>query len=152
MAGFEPTSFDHSSAYNSAPPALLFGPSGSARSDAADLMREAGLRLADVDLLDGAPDRLDRQLAVGLVWVESDGQALDDALLDRLALIAETGPGRLVISIGSAQIDAVVAALGAADAQILIDATTIERAGALAVALAERGLPGRASDVGRDNA
>lgn len=152
MAGFEPISFDHWVDYNLTPPALLFGPSGNARSDAADLIREAGIRLADVDLLDGALARLERQLTVGLVWVETAGEVIDDALLNRLAQFAKNGPGRLVVSVSSGQIDAVVAALGELEAQILIDATSIDRAGAIAVVQAERDSLTNVSDVGRDNA
>lgn len=152
MAGSEPISFEQTSEYNLIPPALLFGPSGRARSDAADLIRDAGLRLADVDLLDGALSRLERQGALGLVWVETAGEAIEENLLHRLEEIARSGPGRLVVSVGARQIDDVVAALGEVDAQILIDATTIERASALAVALAKRDMAAQKSDIGRANA
>ncbi len=152
MSGFEHASDSSSLDYDDGLPALLFGTMGNIRSDTADMMREAGLRLADVDRLDEAAARIARQVALGLIWVEAGDKPLPDALVDALILHAARGPGRVVVATDAAQIDSVVSALGDSSAQILIDATAIERAGALALALAERGRPVMVSDVGRDNA
>lgn len=153
MSEHEPASLSYADLpYDLAPPALLFGPMGSERSATADLMREAGLRLADVDRMDEAAARIERQVSLGLVWVEAGGETIPDSLLAALASHAARGPGRVIVSASTSQIDRVVGALGAHEAQILVEATGIERAGALALALVERGRPAMVSDVGRDNA
>lgn len=152
MSGFEHASVSSDLTYDDGPPALLFGPMGTARSATADMMRDAGLRLADVDRLDGAAARIGRQLALGLIWVEAVDEELPTDLIDALADHAARGPGRVVVATASSQIDPVVSALGESSAQILIDPTQIERAGALALALAEGELPAQVSDFGRDSA
>ena len=140
--------------YSSAKPALLFGNEPGALRRTGELFGAAGVRLAGQGALGDAVDRLDAQIAVGLVWIECDdqGEAPSDALLDRLARLAETGEAAVVASAPTSMIDLLAARLDRGPAQILINPDDLQRAGALSLALAETGRPARVSDVGRDNA
>ena len=135
-------------------PALLFGNDPMVIDRTGDMLASAGVRLVGHGAIDQALDRLDAQLAVGLVWVEYDeaGDRPSDALLDRLARLAESGEAQVVTSAPPSLIDLLYARLDGSPAQILIDPTDLDRAGALSLALAEAGRPARVSDVGRDNA
>ena len=134
-------------------PALLFGDSDALRRTS-DLLNAAGVRVAGQGALGDAVDRLDAQIAIGLVWIECDdaGGMPSDALLDRLARLAETGEASVVASAPTSMIDLLAARLDQGPAQILINPDDLQRAGALSLALAEVGRPARVSDVGRDNA
>ena len=135
-------------------PALLFGNDPMVIDRTGDMLASAGVRLVGHGAIDQALDRLDAQLAVGLVWIEYDeaGDRPSDALLDRLARLAESGEAQVVTSAPPSLIDLLYARLDGSPAQILIDPTDFDRAGALSLALAEAGRPARVSDVGRDNA
>lgn len=140
-------------AYDRSPPALLFGADGGPSQAVAAMLGEAGVRLAANEPLGGALERIEQQLAHGLIWVEcAPGEALARPLLERLQQLADGGAADVVLSIPSAEIDPALAVIDAAAAQVLVDADDIERGGALAVALARRGAGARVSDVGRDNA
>ena len=151
-AGLSP--YGGSIKYQSGKPALLFGNDGATTGRTAALLEAAGVRLAGREPLEGAVDRLDRQVALGLVWLEcaDPGAAPSDALLDRLARLAQTGEASVVASAPESMIDLLFARLDDGRAQILVDPDDAQRAGALAVALAEARAPARVSDVGRDHA
>ena len=140
--------------YTPSRPALLFGSDVDAMRRTGDLFSAAGVRLAGQGDLAAAVDRLDDQVAVGLVWIECDEAAgiPSDALLDRLARIAESGEASVVASAPTSMIDLLFARFDQSPAQILIDADDIQRAAALSVALSNVARPSRVSDVGRDNA
>jgi hypothetical protein len=139
--------------YDRSRPVLLFGAECGPARDVAAMLSEAGLRLAAHEPLADALERIDRQLAHGLVWVEcGSGEALEATLLDRLQKLAADGEADVVLSIPSAEIDPAMAVIDSAAAQILVDADEIERGAALALALARRADGARVSDVGRDNA
>ena len=139
--------------YGGGKPALLFGTDRIAMQRTGDLLDAAGVRLGAQAGLGEAIDRLDGQVAVGLVWLEcGDGGIPCDALLDRLARLAESGEAAVVASGTSPMIDLLVARLDHSPAQILIDADDAQRATALSLAIAGVGRPARVSDVGRDNA
>ncbi len=59
-------------AYSVGKPALLFGADSDALRRTSDLLDAAGVRLAGRGALGDAVDRLDAQIAVGLVWIECD--------------------------------------------------------------------------------
>ena len=88
------------------------------------------------------------------MWLEcADPAAVpSDALLDRLARLAESGEAAVVASAPGSMIDLLFARLDHPLAQILIDPDDNQRAAALALALANVDRPSRVSDVGRDNA
>ena len=141
-------------AYSPGKPALLFGADSDALRRTSDLFDAAGVRLAGQGALSDAVDRLDAQIAIGLVWIECDdaGGMPSDALLDRLARLADAGEASVVASAPTSMIDLLAARLDQGPAQILINPDDFQRAGALSLALAEVGRPARVSDVGRDNA
>ena len=135
-------------------PALLFGNDPMVIDRTGDMLASAGFRIAGHGAIDQAIERLDAQLAICLVWVEC-GEADDrpsDALLDRLARLAASGEAQVVTIAPPSLIDLLYARFDSSPAQILIDPTDLDRAGALSLALAEAGRPARVSDVGRDNA
>ena len=133
-------------------PALLFGDDPATLTSAAALLDAADVRLAGQSPIAAAADRLDRQIAVGLVWLECGATLPSDALLDRLARLAESGEAAVVACGPPTLIDPLYARLDRGRAQILIDPDDSHRAAALAVALARVDRPTRVSDVGRDNA
>ena len=143
-----------SPSYAPGKPALLFGDDPVSMLRAAALFDAAGVRLAGQGSIDGAAERLDQQIAVGLVWLEcADPAALpSDALLDRLARLAGSGEAAVVATAPPSMIDLLFARLDQGSAQILIDPDDAMRAGALSLALANVDRPSRVSDVGRDNA
>ena len=143
-----------SPSYAPGKPALLFGDDPDSMLRAAALFDAAGVRLAGQGSIDGAAERLDQQIAVGLVWLEcADPAALpSDALLDRLARLAGSGEAAVVATAPPSMIDLLFARLDQGSAQILIDPDDAMRAGALSLALANVDRPSRVSDVGRDNA
>ena len=118
------------------------------------LLDAAGVRLVGRGPLDGAAERIDSQIAVGLVWLECGrGPAVpSDVLLDRLARLTESGEAAVVASAPPSMIDLLFARFERGSAQILIDPDDAQRAGALALALARVDRSSRVSDVGRDNA
>ncbi len=140
--------------YEAGKPALLFGDDPGTMGRAAALFEAAGVRLAGQGSIDGAAARLDEQLAVGLVWLECADPAgiPSDALLDRLARLAESGEAAVVASAPSSMIDLLFARLDHGSVQILIDPDDAIRAGALSLVLADTKRPSRVSDAGRDNA
>ena len=159
MTRIEPNPFARplraaSPSYAPGKPALLFGDDPDSMLRAAALFDAAGVRLAGQGSIDGAAERLDQQIAVGLVWLEcADPAALpSDALLDRLARLAGSGEAAVVATAPPSMIDLLFARLDQGSAQILIDPDDAMRAGALSLALANVDRPSRVSDVGRDNA
>ena len=154
MTRIEPTPYQTSLGNSHGKPALLFGDDPAAMSQAAALFDAAGIRLVVQGSIDGAAERLDQQVAVGLVWLECAAPAAlpSDALLDRLARLAESGEAAVVASAPPSMIDVLFARLDHGSVQILIDPDDAMRAGALSLALADTKRPSRVSDVGRDNA
>ncbi len=154
MTGTSPAQYGTTTSYSFDKPALLFGDDPQILRRTEDLFGSAGVRLAGHGELRDAIERLDRQVAVGLVWIEFDEACGDpsNALLDRLARIAESGEASVVASAPTSMINLLFARFDQSPAQILIDADDVQRAGALSVALSNVGRPSRVSDVARDNA
>jgi len=146
--------FGASSNYGGGKPALLFGDDPGVMRQTASLLDAAGVRVAGQGSIGDAADRLDQQVALGLVWLECgpDAAIPSDALLDRLARLAESGEAAIIASAPNSMIDLLFARLDLGSAQILIDPDDAQRAGALSLALAGAQRPSRVSDVGRDNA
>ena len=154
MTGSDQAVYGTDMPYSPAKPALLFGSDVHAMRRTGEMFAAAGVRLAGQSDFGTAVDRLDAQVAVGMVWIECDevGGVPSDALLDRLARIAESGEASVVASAPSSMIDLLFARFSDSPAQILIDPDDLQRAGAVALALASAARPARVSDVGRDNA
>ena len=137
--------------YAGPPPVLLAASSRHASNRAAASIEAAGFRVAMVPLAD-AIDRLAIQASASAIWVEVDedgGPALD-RLLDRVD--AEAGSGRFpaIVAAPFALIDSVEARLRERSTTLLIDATEADRAAALALVSAHRGLGTRLNDIAAD--
>ena len=154
MRELEPSQNGVSPNYVGGKPALLFGDDRPVVERTAALLESAGVRVASPGRMDQAVDRLDAQVAVGLVWVEcgDDADGPPDGLLDRLASLAASGEAQVVASAPPSLIDLLYARLDQGSAQILIDPDDAQRAAAVSLALAGAGRASRVSDVGRDNA
>ena len=136
--------------YGRTPAALLAGADPTLLESVADLVGGAGLRIAGRLPLAELAGRLERQAALGLLWLEC-GEAADTLDLAPVAEAAERGTP-VVAAIRGDSIDRFAAALPQGNAIILVDADPVARAAAIAEALAVRAAPARVSDVGRDNA
>ena len=137
--------------YAGPPPVLLAASSRHASNRAAASIEAAGFRVATVPLAD-AIDRLAIQASASAIWVEVDedgGPALD-RLLDRVD--AEAGSGRFpaIVAAPFALIDSVEARLRERSTTLLIDPTEADRAAALALVSAHRGLGTRLNDIAAD--
>ena len=137
--------------YGAGRPALLITDPHLSVGQTQELIEQAGLRMVGTCAVGEAVERLDRQAALDLVWAECGGNWPGDALIQRLASLADRGTA-VIVSIVARLIDEAVAALPAANVQILVDPDPLDRAAALSLAIAESNAPARVSDIGRDNA
>ena len=133
------------------PPVLVAASSDAARDRAQRTVEASGLRLADVVAIDVAPARIEVQAAASALWVEFDrdcGGAMDE-LLDCLNRDIRDQRYSAVVSASRDLVDPLAARLDDA-IDLIIDADDMERAAALAVAVARRGEDQRFSDVTAD--
>ena len=114
------------------------------------MIAQAGLRMASDSATAEAPDRLARQISLGLAWADLGAEWPEDALVERLRILADSGT-EVIVSIAPALIDAADAAVADRPVQLLVDPDMIEQAGALSLALAATPTVGRVHDVGRDS-
>ena len=138
--------------YSGPAPILLAGSSEQAINRARSTLEQSGLRIAAAVPIARAAERLREQAALSTLWIELDDEPGDG--LEPLLILAarEAGDGRYsaVVSAQSAMVDPLVAAIGDEPVEILIDASDMERAAALAVAMSRRSHPVRLSDVASD--
>jgi hypothetical protein len=131
---------------------LIAGDSEAARERAGRTVSASGFRIADRVGLDGAVDRIDRQVSASALWVELDedgGEAMD-ALLDRLNADAARGRYSAVVAAGADLVDPVMARLPDHSVQLVIDGSEADRTAALAVALSGADKIDRLSDIATD--
>lgn len=136
--------------YRADPAILIFTESEAGAHRARHAVERAGCRVSDVAALDGALDRLDRQLAADAVLVELErdrGEELD-RLLDRLDGAARAGSHGAVIVAPAELTDAVAARIDHARIEHLCDPDPREFADAVARAAARE--PIQFSDVDRN--
>lgn len=134
-----------------APTVLIFADSDERRARIGEAVWSLGGRVAVAMPIDGAAERLARQLAAGGVVVEvgdDPGPSLD-ALLDQIEVGARSHRHASVVTVPPSLIDAAAARAGHADVLLLSDPTPGERVTAIATTLAERRLR-RLHDVSRD--
>jgi hypothetical protein len=131
---------------------LIAGDSEAARERAGRTVSASGFRIADRVGLDGAVDRIDRQVSASALWVELDedgGEAMD-ALLDRLNADAARGRYSAVVAAGADLVDPVMARLPDHSVQLVIDGSEADRTAALAVAVSGADKIDRLSDIATD--
>ena len=128
-------SFSHFGDYSDPPPVLIAASSPDARVRAVTNAEAAGFRTAAVTVED-ASDRLGRQAAASALWLELDHDAGPelDRLLERVEAEAASGRFPAVISATSTLVDPIVARIHDPEIQLLFDASSADRAAALAVA------------------
>ncbi|MEO7241183.1 MAG: MarR family winged helix-turn-helix transcriptional regulator [Sphingomicrobium sp.] len=130
-------------------PIIIAGSSPAALDRAARTISAAGFRIADQVILEAAPYRIERQVAASAVWLELDGgegQSLD-RLLEQVDRDVANGRYPAVVAAPVSMVDSLAARLGGGDVELVIDGDDADRAAALAVAMAQAGLPARLSDV-----
>jgi hypothetical protein len=131
---------------------LIAGDSEAARERAGRTVSASGFRIADRVGLDGAVDRIDRQVSASALWVELDedgGEAMD-ALLDRLNADAARGRYSAVVAARADLVDPVMARLTDHAVQLVIDGSEADRTAALAVAVSGADKIDRLSDIATD--
>ncbi len=142
-------------AYDRSAPALLFGSDRRRRARAEQALSAFGIRLAGSVPLEEAGDRLERQVALGLSWLELGEEDANSVLDDTLVRLNEMAEERGTLVIASAPIelvDMIAARLTASTTAILVDPDDGQRAGALASALSGALCDNGVRDVGKDNA
>jgi DNA-binding MarR family transcriptional regulator len=134
------------------PPILIAGDSEAALQRATRTIEASGLRIADAVGLEQAPERIDRQAAASVLWVELDADrgALMDQLLDHVN--RDVGHGRYpaIVAAPSDLIDAIAARLTDVSVEMVVDGDEADRTAALALALTDAGRPDRLSDIASD--
>lgn len=125
--------------YDDAPTMLLVG------DDVAELNRitanaeTVGFRLVDRTTLDHARDRLDRQVALDVLYVRLDEQApVPAALLSSVAALASAGQWRAVVDFPAGLTDAVVDCTGMGSVELLCDPHEADRLAVLSLAMRPR--------------
>lgn len=122
------------------PSILIFADREQNRVAAAEAARSLGARVIGAEPIEGALDRLSRQVAVDSVLIELDDAQppLRDRLLDWANHAARDGIASAVISMPQALIDDVIARIDEPRVILLCDPSIEERTAALGLALAER--------------
>ncbi len=105
---------------------------------------ELGGRLDAVEAaIDKAAGQLGRPARFSLVWIEADEEsAALRSLLERVDADVRAGYYRAVIAINGALIDFVTGIVSAADVEVVVGSSELERAAVLAIATLERAGPG----------
>ena len=137
--------------YAGGAPALLIGDYPDRLEKLQGLIAESGVRNAGTASIAEGPERLDRQISLGMVWIDFGDREPAQEMAERLRSLADRGTA-VVVSVAPNLIDFADCAFGDRPVQILVDPDLIEQAAALSVALAGKSSGGRVSDVGRDNA
>ena len=145
-------STDHEQLYNDLPPVLIVADSPTAHERARRTILASGLRMAEAVEIEGAPARIERQATTSALWIEVDGGFGDplSGLLDKVCVDIGHGRYSAIVSAPASLIDPLIAKIGSADVELLIDADDSERTAALALALARRGNSYAVNDVASD--
>ena len=114
-------------------PILIIAGSDAARLRAREPVEAGGFRAVPLTF-DEAPARLEIQPGLSAIWIEVDGEADErlDALLDQVQADVRSGRCPAVVSAPLGLIDRIEAQLREPGTDLLIDATTSDRAVALA--------------------
>lgn len=138
--------------YSSSAPVLLAANSGSAFRRAESTLDASGLRVGARLSVQDALSRLKIQPSAKAVWVEldhDDGDAMDE-LVARVSHDAARGLYGAVISVTPELVDPVTARLDDSAVEFIAGADEVERAAALALAIARQQEPHSVYDAGSD--
>jgi DNA-binding MarR family transcriptional regulator len=137
--------------YSNQLPILIVASSDSAISRAARSIEGAGARIADRVTLAAACTRIERQAGASTIWLELDRDTSSEAeVLNYVRRNVAEGRFAAVISAQAALIDPIIAGIGDADVELIIDADDAERAAALAIAAAKVRMVAAFSDIASD--
>lgn len=138
--------------YLDPPPVLIAASSDAGMARAERAVRASGMRIADRLPIEQASERLARQGRISAIWLEIDRDcgALMDELLDAVDRTVGEERCAAVISTTIDMIDAVAARVSQPAADIIVNATEVDRIAALASVLAASAAPNKFSDVTAD--
>jgi hypothetical protein len=107
------------------PPVLIAGDSDAALNRATRTIEASGLRIADRLTIEGAPERLDVQIAASALWIELDADrgAPLDRLLDQVNRDSGDGRYAAIVAAPSGLLDAIDARLTDGGVALLSTAT-----------------------------
>jgi hypothetical protein len=138
--------------YAHRPPVLVAATSEMAMARAERTIGASGLRLGARLSIDAARSRIDQQVAASAVWIEIDqdcGGPMDE-LLTHVSRDVAHGRYAAVVSATTALLDPLTARIDESAVELIVDADEAERAAALAIATARKGIPLHLSDVASD--
>lgn len=138
--------------YNHAPPVLIAGSSERALRSARRTIDDFGLRVGASLPIASALERIAVQPSASAIWIEidEDGDGAMDALLARVSSDVACGRYAAIVSTTPDVLDSVMARVGTAPVEVIVDADAMERAAALAIATASAAMPNRVADVAAD--
>src|SRR5437763_1940419 len=139
--------------YSDRPPMLLAASSDLAMARAERSAVAAGFRIGVRMPIELAGKRIEQQISAGALWIELDGDGGDamDELLTQVGRDVDAGRYAAVVSGTADLLDPITACVETSGVELIIDADDAERAAALAIATARRGMPLHVSDVASDN-
>jgi len=139
--------------YSDRPPMLLAASSDLAMARAEHSAVAAGFRIGARMPIELAGKRIQQQISAAALWIELDGdrgEAMDE-LLAQVGRDVDAGRYAAVVSGTADLLDPITARVETSGIELIIDADDAERAAALAIATARRGMPLQVSDVASDN-
>ena len=138
--------------YSDSAPILIAAISDVSLARAVRAVDASGCRVGAAMELEGARERIERQLAASLIWLEIDrdcGEEMDD-LLSCVARNTAAGRYAAIVSTTGHLLDPVAASLDDAPVELIVDADETERVAAFAIARARAALPYGVSDIASD--
>lgn len=122
------------------PSVLIFASHAGGMAEARMAAESVGARVIGAESIDGAMERLQRQVSVDAVVIELDEASLDgsDRLLDWANHAVRGGEAAVIVAMPQAVVDDVYARIDAPQVMLLVEPAAGDRAAALGLALAER--------------
>lgn len=137
--------------YAGLPPILIAATSDEARSRAVVTAEAGGYRAVTIPIGDAA-QRLEIQPQASAIWIELDkdtGVELDE-LLDQVQADAVADHCPAIIALPLQLIDRIMARIADPSVELLVDPSIADRVGALALAMARRGVGPRLNDISKE--
>lgn len=139
--------------YSDFPPMLLAASSDLAMARAERSALAAGFRVAARMAVEEAMQRIEQQISSSALWIELDcdcGPSMDELLM-RVSRDVAGERYAAVVSTTAELLDPVASRIDAAGIELIVDANDVQRAAALAIATAKRGMPMQVNDIASDN-
>jgi len=133
-------------------PILVAASSAAALARAMRGIEAAGRRVGATTSIEGAGDRIERQVSASALWLEIDqdsGGPMDD-LLAQVSRDVAAGRYAAIVSTTGDLIDPVIVPIADSDVELLVNAGDAERAAALAIAASRSGEMLRVADIAGD--